>query len=213
MKIGIIGSGVVGQTLGIGLTGLGHEVKLGTREPGSEKAQEWLGKAGAKASTGTFDEVAKFGDVIILATHWDGTENALKLAGSGNLAGKVLIDATNPLKFGPTGPDLAVGFSDSGGESVQRWASDSKVVKAFNIVPAAIMVNPTLLGESADMFIAGNDPEAKQTTTEILEAFGWPVIDMGSIEEARLIEALGMLWIKHYFRTQNWQHAFKLIRK
>jgi predicted dinucleotide-binding enzyme len=213
MKIGIIGSGIVGQTLGTGLAGLGHEVKLGTREPSSEKVQEWLAKAGANASAGTFDEVATFGEVIILATHWDGTENALRLAGAENLAGKVLIDATNPLKFGPTGPDLAIGFTDSAGESVQRWAADSKVVKAFNIVPAALMVDAALLGETADMFIAGNDEEAKQTTTEILKAFGWSVVDMGSIEESRLIEPLGMLWIKHYFRTKNWQHAFKLIRK
>ncbi len=214
MKVGIIGSGVVGQTLGTGLVGLGHEVKIGSRQAGNEKLVEWVGKTGDKASEGTFAEVATFGDIVILATLWDGTEQAIQMAGPANFAGKVVVDATNPMKFGPSGPNLALGFSDSAGESVQRWLPEARVVKAFNIVPAALMIKPDLLGEVPDMFICGNDDEAKKSVTEMLTAFGWPeAVDMGGIEESRLIEPLGMLWIKHFFRTKNWQHAFKLIRK
>ncbi len=212
MNIGIIGTGVVGQTLGVGLTGLGHQVMLGSREPHSQKIQEWLGQAGSQARAGEFSEAASFGELVIVATLWDGTENALKLAGAENLAGKVVIDTTNPLKFGENGPDLTIGFTDSAGESVQRWLPQARVVKAFNIVPAAMMIKADLLGETPDMFICGNDAEAKQTVTSLLKDFGWPTIDMGNIEEARLIEPLGMLWIKHFFRTKNGQHAFKLVR-
>lgn len=213
MKFGIIGSGVVGQTLGTGLIGLGHEVMIGSREANNPKLQEWLAKNGEKAREGTFAETAAFGDIVILATLWSGTENALRLADPKNLEGKVLIDATNPLAFGPSGPGLAVGFNTSGGEQIQGWASGARVVKAFNIVTAPLMINASALGETPDMFIAGNDAEAKKTVTEILEAFGWPVIDVGGIEESRLIEPLGMLWVKYYFQTKSPNHAFKLIRK
>jgi len=213
LKIGIIGSGVVGQTLGTGLAALGHEVKIGSREPNSEKLLEWQAKTGDKASTGTFAETATFGDMAIIATLWDGTEHALQLSGPDSLAGKVVIDATNPLKFGPKGPELAIGFSESAGEHVQNWLPQAKVVKAFNIVTAPLMVNPGLLGETPDMFICGNDEAAKQEVTDLLTTMGWPTIDLGTIEESRLIEPIGMAWVKYYFKTQNWQHAFKLIRK
>src|SRR4051794_40946430 len=128
MNIGIIGTGIVGQTLGKALAGLGHVVKLGSREPNSEKLQEWAVQSGPNASSGNLAETAAFGDLVIVATNWHGTENALQLAGPENLAGKVVIDATNPLNFGPTGPSLALGFSDSGGEQVQRWIPEARVV-------------------------------------------------------------------------------------
>ncbi len=130
-----------------------------------------------------------------------------------NFAGKIVIDVTNPLKDGPNGPELAIGFSDSGGETVQRLLPAAKVVKAWNHVPAALMVSPHLLGETADMFICGNDAAAKQKVTIILKAFGCPVIDLGGIEQARLTEALTGLWIRYMVISGNWQHAFKLIRK
>src|SRR5438876_664800 len=134
MRIGILGSGEVGRKLGAGLAGLGHQVKLGSREPGKDPLKLWAKEAGPKATTGTFSEAAAFGEVVILATLWTGTENALHLAGADALNDKVLIDATNPLDFTHMPPTLLVGHTDSGGESVQRWVPGARVVKAFNIV-------------------------------------------------------------------------------
>ncbi len=213
MKIGIIGSGTVGQTLGTGLSQRGHTVMLGTREPDQERIQDWVRKIGKSARAGSFEETAKFGEIVFNATQWGGTENALRLAGPKNLAGKVVIDVTNPLDFSKGTPVLAVGFSDSAGERVQRWLPESKVVKAFNVVGAATMINPKHEEGMPDMFIAGNDADAKAKVTRILEDFGWPVIDLGGIEKARLLEPLAMIWIDFYFKTQTSTHAFKLLRK
>ena len=213
MKIGVLGTGQVGQVLGASLVGLGYEVMIGSRDPNSQKVKDWVAHAAGGSSGGTFAEAAAFGQIIILATQWAGTANAIELAGAANFAGKIVIDVTNPLKDGPNGPELAIGFSDSGGETVQRLLPDAKVVKAWNHVPAALMVSPHLLGETADMFICGNDAAAKQKVTIILKAFGCPVIDLGGIEQARLTEALTGLWIRYMVISGNWQHAFKLIRK
>jgi predicted dinucleotide-binding enzyme len=200
--------------LGRGLAELGHEVKLGSRDAKNEKAVAWAQKVGAKASTGTFAETAKFGDVIVLATLWGGTENALKLAGPDAFAGKVVIDATNPLEFKPNAPpSLAIGHTDSGGEQVQRWLPKARVVKAFNTVGNAHMVKPDFPGGPPDMFICGNDADAKKTTTEICTAFGWPTIDIGGIEGSRLLEPLCILWVGYGLKTGTWNHAFKLLRK
>ena len=214
MKIGILGSGAVGQALGVGFAGLGHEVKLGTREPWSEKPQAWATRTGAKASVGSFRDTAAFAEVAVLATLWSGTENALKIAGTENLKGKVVIDATNPLVFDKGGPPrLAIGHTDSGGEQVQRWLPQSKVVKAFNTVGSTLMVNPQLPGGPPDMFIAGNDAGAKQTVTQICNQFGWPVTDIGGIEGSRLLEPLAMLWVVVGFKLNRWEQAWKLIHK
>jgi hypothetical protein len=211
MKIGILGSGGVGQTLGTALVAQGHEVKIGTRDTG--KLAEWVAKNGTNASAGSFAEAATFGEMILLATHWGGTENALQLAQPSNLAGKIVIDITNPLLFSEQGVELAVGFSDSAGEMVQRWLPQAKVVKALNSITAAIMVDADLLGETATMFIAGDDAEAKAAVTKFLQAFDWDVVDLGGIKEARLLEPLAMIWIRYFGITKNWQHAIKLIRK
>ncbi len=213
MKIGIIGSGSVGQTLGTGLAQRGHAVMLGSREPSQERIQDWIRKTGRNARAGSFEETARFGEIAINATQWGGTENALRLAGPQNLAGKVVIDVTNPLDFSKGAPVLAVGFSDSAGESVQRWLPDSKVVKAFNIVTATTMISPEREEGMPDMFIAGNDAEAKSKVTRLLADFGWPVIDLGGIEKARLLEPLAMIWIDLYLKNQSNTHAFKLLRK
>lgn len=214
MKIGVVGSGDVGRVLGSGLAALGHDVKLGTRDPRSEKAQAWVGKSGTHATSGTFEEAATFAEVAILATSWDGTENAVKLAGAANFSGKVVIDATNPLDFSAGAPPrLALGHDDSGGEQVQRWLPDARVVKAFNIVGNAHMVKPQFPGGPPDMFICGNDASAKKTVEEICAALGWPVSDLGGIEGARYLEPLAMVWIIHGFRSGTWNHAFKLLKK
>ncbi len=213
MKIGIIGSGDVGQALGLGFTALGHDVKLGTRDPGSDKLRTWLGKAGAHASAGTFAEAAGFGEIVLLATSWSGTENALKLAGPERLNGKVVVDVTNPLASAGGKLGLAVGFTDSAGEQVQRWLPGARVVKAFNMVGNAHMFRPQFPGGPPDMFIAGDDEAAKDTVSGFLRDFGWPVIDLGGIEAARLLEPLAMTWIAYAMRSGTYDHAFKLLRK
>lgn len=214
MKIGILGTGDVGKALGNGFIALGHEVKMGSRDPHNEKAVAWASSAGKNASTGSFTDAVKFGDVVVLALLWAGTENALKLAGVDNFAGKVVIDAINPLVFVPgKGPELEIGHTDSAGEQVQRWLPSARVVKAFNIVGNAHMFKPDFPGGPPDMFICGNDAAAKQTVTGILKDFGWPAIDIGGIEGARLLEPLCILWVGYGMRTNTFNHAFKLLRK
>jgi predicted dinucleotide-binding enzyme len=214
MKVGILGSGIVGQTLGRAFATIGHDVKIGTRNPNNEKLTAWVKKTGARASAATFADAAAFGELAVLATAWSGTENAIKLSGPTNLAGKIVIDVTNPLSFAPNSPPtLALGWTDSGGEQVQRWLPGAKVVKAFNIVGNAHMFRPQFPGGTPDMFIAGNDAGAKATVTDILKAFGWSVIDIGGIEGARCLEPLAMLWVLHGIRANTWNHAFKLLRK
>lgn len=214
MKIGILGSGDVGQSLGSGFVSLGHEVMMGSREPRGEKVSAWVARAGKRARGGTFGEAARFAEAAVLATLWSGTENAVKLAGSDNLSGKVVIDATNPLVFTAGAPPaLALGHTDSGGEQVQRWLPASRVVKAFNTVGHAHMVHPRFPGGPPDMFLCGNDAGAKKTVAEFSTAFGWPTIDIGGIEAARLLEPMCILWVLYGIRSGSWAHAFKLLRQ
>lgn len=181
MKIGIIGSGSVGEHLGSGFAALGHEVKMGTRNPA--KLDQWLQNAGKKASVGSFEDAAKFGELIILATKWaDGaTENAINLAGKSNFPGKVVIDVTNPLLFDAADqpPKPAFGYPQSGGLQIQTWLPEAKVVKAFNIVTANYMTNAKLKQGTPDLFIAGNDASAKKTVSDIAKRWGWDVQDIG----------------------------------
>jgi 8-hydroxy-5-deazaflavin:NADPH oxidoreductase len=213
MRVGIIGSGSVGQALGTGFLGRGDEVLLGSREPRKPEVQAWAARGGPRTCVGTFAEAAGFGELAVLATLWGGTENALRLAGPERLAGKVVIDVTNPLEFPPGAPPrLAVGHTDSGGEQVQRWLPEARVVKAFNIINYAYMVHPRFPGGPPDMFICGNDAAAKLTVAGVCEDFGWLVVDVGGIEGARLLEPLAMLWIIYGIRAGSWNHAFKLLR-
>ncbi len=214
MRIGILGTGDVGRALGNGCISRGHDVKMGSREAANQKARAWAAEAGPRASAGTFAEAAKFAEVAVVATLWSGTENALRLAGPENLAGKVVIDATNPLRFTEgKPPSLALGHTDSGGEQVQRWLTGARVVKAFNIVGNAHMVDPQFPGGPPDMLICGNDAQAKQTVTALLTAFGWNTIDIGGIEGARLLEPLCILWVLYGIRSGSWNHALKLLRR
>jgi predicted dinucleotide-binding enzyme len=214
MKIGILGTGDVGRALGNAFIATGHEVKMGSREVANEKAAAWVKQAGPRASAGTFSDAVKFADVAVVATAWSGTESALRMAGPENFAGKVVIDATNPLKFTPgRPPELALGHTDSGGEQVQRWLPSARVVKAFNTVGYGLMFKPDLPGGPPDMFFCGNDAGAKKTMAEILRSFGWETIDIGGIEGARLLEPLCMLWLGYAMRTGSLTHAFKLLRK
>lgn len=214
MHIGILGSGQVGQALGLGFAELNHEVKIGSREGKGDKLKDWLAKAGKKASIGTFEETARFADIAVLATLWSGTENALKLAGAANLAGKVVMDVTNPLVLEANQPPrLALGHTDSGGEQVQRWLPQSKVVKAFNTVGNAHMVHPSFPGGPPDMFICGDDETAKRVVIGFCTDFGWGAVDVGGIDGARLLEPMCIVWVRHGVRSGSWNHAFKLLQK
>jgi predicted dinucleotide-binding enzyme len=198
-KVGILGTGDVGKALARGFAGRGCEVRIGSREK--------------KGDFVTFAEAAQFGDLLVIATKWEGTEHALKLAGPANFAGKVVIDATNPLKEVDGRPQgLDCGFNDSGGERIQRWLPAARVVKAFNTVGNALMVDPKLPGGPPTMFIGGNDEGAKKEVTDILTDFGWDTMDCGGIEAARLLEPMCWLWVQTAFRTGQWMQAFKMLR-
>jgi predicted dinucleotide-binding enzyme len=169
---------------------------------------------GSKASAGTFDDAASFGDVGVLATLGVANESAIRMAGLENFRGKVLIDTTNPLDFsGGMPPTLAVSGSDSAGERVQRLLSDAHVVKAFNTVGHALMFRPDLPGGPPDMFICGNHDNAKASVAGILKNFGWNVVDVGGIESSRYLEAMCMVWVLSALRAGNWNQAFKLLRE
>jgi predicted dinucleotide-binding enzyme len=217
MKIGVLGTGDVGRVLAAGLATVGHEVMIGTRDPKQQKMVDWLSDAGKGVTAGTFAEAAAFGELLILAIGWDHVRNAIDLAGVENFAGKVVLDATNPLCFDVEGqpPVLDIGHTDSAGESVQRWLADARVVKAFNIVGNPHMVNPVFPDGKPNMFICGDDAAAKQTAGALIEELGWPpVIDLGGIENSRYLEPLAMVWIAHFFNVGfNGNHAFKLLRK
>ena len=215
MNIGVIGTGIVGQTLGRGFATHGHRVMMGSRDPSNAKMQQWVGETGHGVAGGSFADAARFGDALVLATSWEGTENALRLAGAEHTKGKVIIDATNPLDFSRGAPPrLAVSGEDSAGERVQRWLPGARVVKAFNTVGNVSMVDPQLPGGPPDMFICGDDAAAKQTVDALCRDLGWPgTIDIGGIEAARYREAMAMIWIRYGFGRQQWTHAFKLLRE
>jgi predicted dinucleotide-binding enzyme len=209
----VLGTGQVGKALARGFASRGHEVTIGSRD--ADKARAAAADVAEGVEGGSFADAATFADLAVLATLWSGTESALQMAGAENLAGKVVIDATNPLVFSEGGPPgLALGHTDSGGEQVQRWLPGARVVKAFNIVGSPYMVDPDLPGGPPDMFIAGDDAEAKATVTEILESFGWPgAIDIGGIDGARLLEPMAIAWVRVGVVAGSWDHAFKLLRK
>jgi len=214
MKIGVLGTGDVGKALGKAFVTLGHEVKMGAREAGNEKAAAWAKEMGPKASAGTFADAAAFGDLVVLATLGVANESALAAAGPDRLRGKIVIDTTNPLDFsGGMPPKLAVSGNDSGGERVQRQLPGAKVVKAFNTVGNASMFRPDLPGGPPDMFIAGDDAEAKKTVGGVVKDFGFNVIDVGGIEASRYLEPMCIVWVLSAVGGNHWSQAFKLLRK
>jgi predicted dinucleotide-binding enzyme len=213
MKVGILGTGDVGRALGRGFIALGHDVKMGARTANHEKALAWASEQGTRASQGTFADAARFGEVIVFATLGVANPEVVKAAGVDAFAGKVVIDATNPLDFSAGfPPDLAIKGNDSGGETLQRLVPQAKVVKAFNIVNNDLMFRPNVAGGPPDMFIAGDDADAKKRVTAILNDFGWPrVVDFGGIKSARWLEALCIVWVLGCAGTGNWRQAFKLL--
>jgi len=192
---------------------------IGTRNPTEPSLSKWVIGEGKGVQLGSNSEAAKFGEVIILATKWQGTENALKLAEQSNLTGKVVIDVTNPIEFKNGRLELTVGHTSSGGEIIQALLPHSRVVKCWNIVGNAHMIDPSfeqLAGAQPDMWICGNDDEAKRMVCSILNAAGWTnqhILDAGNIIESRLLEPMCILWCNYYFRTRSFNHAFALLRK
>lgn len=212
MRVGVLGSGDVGKVLAGGFLSLGHAVKIGSRNP--EKLRDWVQEKEGKATAGTFEEAARFGDLIVLATLGVATENAIRLAGLDHFEGKIVIDATNPLDFsGGMPPKLFVGHTNSLGEQVQRLLPRARVVKAFNTVGNAHMVHPDFPGGPPNMFICGNDDDAKKIVAQVCRDFGLGVIDIGGIEGARYLEPMCMVWVLHSIRSASWNHAFKMLRK
>ena len=213
MKVGILGSGKVGQTLGLGFARQGHEVTIGTRTPDSEKLQAWIREAGSGAKTGTFADAAK-AELLVLACLGSAVEDVINSAGPTAFAGKTVIDTTNPLDFGNGGsPGLFVGLTDSLGERIQKRLPKAKVVKCFNTVPNSLMVNPGALGDRREMLICGDDSTAKSRVAEILREFGWTgAIDVGGIDGARWLEALVPLWVRVSNAVGTWDQCFQVAR-
>jgi predicted dinucleotide-binding enzyme len=210
-KVGVIGSGQVGETLADGFLKHGYEVMRASRDPG--KLGDWRKKAGAKASTGGFAEAARFGEIIVLAVKGTAAEEAVSLCGVG-LAGKVVLDATNPIADAPPQGGVLSFFTslnESLMERLQRKSPEAKFVKAFSSVGSALMVNPRLPTKPS-MFICGNDAGAKEQARAILDQFGWETEDMGGAPAARAIEPLCMLWCIPGFLKNDWMHAFKVLR-
>ncbi|MEV4611455.1 NAD(P)-binding domain-containing protein [Kitasatospora sp. NPDC049258] len=199
MRFGIIGTGTVGRTLAAKLVSLGHEVTLGSRTSDNTAANEWADRSGPYGHAGTFTQAAEFGEVVINATAGTVSLQALRLAGAEQLAGKVLVDVSNPLVFSATGQvSLEPVNTDSVGERIQREFPAARVVKALNTVNADVMVDPARLPGTHNLFIAGEDPEAKAVVRAMLVEFGWPsaaVLDLGGITAARSLEMLMPLWL------------------
>lgn len=213
MKIGILGSGIVGKTLAAGFLKYGHQVKVGSSD--TDKLSDWLRTAGAGASVGSFSESAEFGEIIVLAVKGTAALNVLEKSGTNNLANKTIIDATNPIADAPPENGVLQFFTDLNSslmETLQTKFSSAHFVKAFSCVGSALMVNPDFDGIKPTMFIAGNNINAKAKVKEILDNFGWEVEDLGTAEAARAIEPLCILWCIPGFRENRWSHAFKLLK-
>jgi 8-hydroxy-5-deazaflavin:NADPH oxidoreductase len=213
MKVGIIGSGVVGQTLAAGFLKHGHQVEIGTRDPA--KLRDWAAEHKG-AAVRSMSEAAAFGDVVVLAVAGQAALEALKQAGANALNGKTVIDACNPIGGGPPVNGVLSFFTpqnESLMEQLQKACPSAHFVKAFNSVGNGQMVNPHFSGGRPTMFICGNDANAKKTVAQILDEFGWETEDMGAVEAARAIEPLCKLWCIPGVGKGDWSaHAFKLLR-
>jgi predicted dinucleotide-binding enzyme len=199
-RFGVLGTGSVGQAVGGKLVELGHEVMMGSRQAGSEKAVSWAKEAGEKASEGRFEDAAAFGEILVNATAGAASVDALHTADAQRLSGKILIDIANAIDFGSgSPPTLAFCNTESLGERIQRAFPDARVVKTLNTITASVMVDPGSLPGNHNVFMSGDDAEAKQQVGELLQGFGWPaeaIIDLGDISSARGTEMYLPLWIR-----------------
>jgi hypothetical protein len=201
MRIGVLGTGIVGHAIASKLAAVGHEVKMGSRSATNEKAAAWVQKTGKGASQGTFADAAAFGEIVWNCTNGKGTLDALAAAGEANLAGKILVDVSNALDFSKgMPPTLFVQGDDSLAERILRAVPKARVVKTLNTMNCQLMVDPSRVKGEHDVFVSGNDPEAKAAVTKILrEGFGWKnVVDLGDLTTARGTEAWLLLWVRLY---------------
>jgi hypothetical protein len=215
MKVGIIGSGVVAQTLGKAFLAERDQVMLGSRDPEKEAVKKWK-SSNPGGESGSFSDAAAFGELLVLATAGHGAAPALKACGIKNLSNKTIIDVTNPIAQAP--PEKGVlkfstSLDKSLMEELQQLIPEAKFVKAFNSVGNSLMYKPVFKEGKPSMFICGNDEKAKKQVTEILGRFGWETEDMGASEAARAIEPLCMLWCIPGLLHNQWSHAFKLLKQ
>lgn len=196
MKIGVLGTGIVGQSIGSKIVQIGHEVMMGSRDPANIKATTWAKAEGQRASFGTFADAAAFGDILFNCTLGTASLGALRHAGAENLRGKILIDTANPLDYSTAMWALTVCNTDSLGEQIQRAFPETKVVKSLNTMNCNVMVDPRKLPSQTDVFVSGDDMEAKATVISILrDWFGWrSIVDLGGIETSRSVEMYVILW-------------------
>jgi predicted dinucleotide-binding enzyme len=211
MKIGILGAGNVGGALGKLWAAKGHEIVFGVPDAGDLKYKNLVNSIQGKARVGSVKDAAPFGELVVLATPWPATEDAIRAAG--DLSGKVLVDCTNPLL--PDLSGLAVGTTNSAGEEVSRWAKGARVVKAFNTIGAPNFGNPKFGSEIASMFICGDDADAKAVVAKLAADLGFEPVDAGPLTASRMLEPLAMLWIHLAFKQGLGPtgHAFKLLRR
>ena len=200
MRLGVLGTGTVGRTLASRMVGLGHEVRMGARDAANPRAAAWAEEAGTRGSAGDFPAAAEFGELVVNATAGAFSLDAVRAAGAARLAGKVLLDAANPLDFSRgMPPRLLVCNDDSLAEQIQREFPATWVVKALNTVNADVMVDPGIVPGSHTMFMCGNDEGAKAAVAELLSGFGWPpedIMDLGDISAARGMEMYLPLWLR-----------------
>jgi len=212
MKVGILGSGAVGQALGAGFVKHGWDVCIGTRD--AAKLDKWRAEVGGTVRVDTFAAAAQHGDVVILALNGAGAISALEMAGVESFGGKLVLDATNPLEVDAEGRvGLFVGRDDSLAEQIQRALPNTQVVKCFNTVPSSQMVDPAFANGAPAMLIAGDDGHAKTRAAGILKGLGWPgVLDVGDLQGARWLEALVPLWVRAGVALDTWGHAFRVVQ-
>ncbi|TQV74792.1 DNA-binding protein [Aliikangiella marina] len=211
MNIGIIGSGIVAQTLAAGFEKHGYQVKLGTRNPAQ---LDKFVTDNPSIQVGSFADAAEYAELVVLAVKGSVAESALEMAGAENLSGKTLIDANNPISDEPPVNGVLQFFTEQNDSLMERLQSrfpETNFVKAFSSVGSAMMVNPQYSQGRPSMFICGNNNDAKKQVGKILDQFGWEIEDMGSVEAARAIEPLCMLWCIKGFNQNHWTHAFKLL--
>ncbi len=214
MNVAIIGAGNVGATLGTAWAKKGHRIIYGARNPSDEKVQAAVKASGGKASAATIAQAAAQAPIVVLATPWGAAQDAI--AAAGNLAGKIVVDANNPLAHSPDWLEkgLVIGHDTSAAEQVAQWAKGARVVKAFNTIGASNMANPVFRGQPATMFICGDDPAAKSEVKKLSDDLGFETADMGPLRIARLLEPLAMLWINSAIALK-WgpDFGFKIVRR
>jgi len=214
MKVAILGSGNVGRALGTGFVAKGHDVVMGSRDPESDAVKAWLADGGKGASATTYDEAAAWCELAVFVPVWTAAEEVIRAAGPDNLAGKIVIDVTNPL--GPVpGMDFGIvtPLNDGSAAHVQRWLPAARVVKAFNTTGQMLMFEPKLPGGPPTLPICGDDADAKAVVAAIAESFGWEPVDLGGISFSGYMDALGMVWMRYGAQTGRWASALKYLHE